>query len=115
MARKVIDEWAFGSVVREGPDEFMNFPGSFAEYLIKEAEESAKHCDFIGCGNDAVPGSDDCAEHQHAVAVEHHHGTQSTVICACRKTFGPIGEPNDRRLQNHADALALHAKHAANS
>lgn len=79
------------------------------------ADAPANRCDFIGCGSDAMPGSDDCLEHQHAVAAEHRRGTQSTVVCACGETFGPIGEPNDRRRENHADVLALHAKHAANA
>ena len=38
--KKIIDEWEFGSVVREGPEEFVNFPGTFAEYVVKQVEES---------------------------------------------------------------------------
>lgn len=99
MARKVIDEWAFGSVVREGPEEFVNFPGSFAEYLIKEAEESSKRCDLFVCNDIVVPGTDFCPAHQHAdVCITHDGGI--TVDCACGEAF---------------DSEANHAKHAANA
>jgi hypothetical protein len=72
-----------------------------------------KLCDFLGCPNPAMPDSEDCERHQHAISLESSHGTQVTVKCACGETFGPVGEPNDRRLANRDDALALHAAHAA--
>jgi hypothetical protein len=76
---------------------------------------ATKPCDFFGCGNDAMPGSWDCEEHQHAISLESSDGTQVTVKCACGELLGPVGEPNDRRLQNRDDTRALHAAHAAST
>lgn len=73
---------------------------------------ATKFCDFIGCGNEAMPGSEDCVAHQHAISLESSDGTQVVVKCACGALFGPIGRPDDRRLQNRDDARALHAVHA---
>lgn len=84
-----------------------------------ELARDQKLCDFFGCGNEAMPGSEDCATHQHAIILESSRGAQVTVKCACGELFGPIGEPDDwarhpeiQRLRNRDDARALHAAHA---